>query len=676
MEKYAASELGNSIERARAPLFSYIYDNGSREVLHVSDGLCDLLELNRGEAVAFLSDTWDKIIHAEDVLRVQQALSRSRENKEPERRISYRLLLPKRETYIWVVSHVYREDLPDGRLLMYVSLSDITVEHEKNVQESARNARMNVVFEKILDTTQLAIFWKDKDRRFLGANKAFLDYYGFPDESVIVGKNDEDMGWHEDDSPYRDDEMWVLETGKSTYRVPGRCMSHGVMRDIVASKSPIVEHGKITGLVGTFEDVTQEKQQHKKIVDLNERLVSALKRTESANRAKTSFLSNVSHDMRTPLNGIMGFARLALETHDLEKAHGYLQKIMLSGELLQELINDTLELSRIANGRLKLVPEVLEARHMFDSLILTVKSQAEAKNINFENDLHLDELGFVRVDVLKVSKVLLNLLSNAVKFTPEGGRVYFGAEPIAEPHGNYCRYRFTVQDTGLGMNKNFLPRMFEPFEQEDRHRTPGSGLGLSIAKQLVELLGGTISVESEIDKGTTFKVELYLEKTAAPVSPEEQQKTSLATLQHRHILLCEDHPLNREIASTILESLGMKVLQAENGRIAVDVFSGTSLGSLDAVLMDIRMPEMDGLQAAKAIRKLPRKDAQAIPILALSANAFKEDMDRSKGAGMNHHLIKPIDPKQLTEELSRYIAAYDKVRDGWEELKQDDARRA
>lgn len=669
MSKTPANSLGNSVDEACVPLFTYLYENDSRKMLHVSEGLCRLMGLGREETLAYFSKPLYQLVHHEDLPRVVNSLDRARANNEHYCRLSYRLHMPRGERYIWASSYIARETLPSGSSLYYVSLVDITAEYEETAREKEKNVRLNAVFEKILDTTQLAIFWKDKNRRFLGANKAFLDYYDFPSESVILGKTDEDMGWHEDNDPYRNDEIWVLNTGRSTYRVPGRCMSHGTMRDIVASKSPIVEHGEITGLVGTFEDVTDDKLQQKKILELNERLVVSLKRTESANRAKTAFLSNVSHDMRTPLNGIMGFARLALETQEEEQIKEYLKKILLSGELLQDLINDTLELSRIANGRIKLEPEVVDAEHIFDSLLLSINAQASAKQVDFRTDLRLGELGTVRVDVLKLSKVLLNLLSNAVKFTPEGGKVLLTAEPVSEAHGSHYKCRFTVKDTGIGMSASFMNRMFEPFEQENRKSVQGTGLGLSIAKQLVELLGGTIRAKSKQGEGTEFYVELYLEQVTTPVPAEDNQEKSLTSLAGRCILLCEDHPLNREIAATILEAQGIKVLQAENGRLGLEMVSDSELGAIDAILMDIRMPEMDGLQASKAIRSLPRKDAQSVPILALSANAFKEDIDRSKAVGMNYHLTKPIDPKIMMQELARHIAAYDKIKAGWEELK-------
>jgi PAS domain S-box-containing protein len=544
---------------------------------------------------------------------------------------------------------------------------DVASEHEQNEQRRAEQKHMNLLLDKILETTQVGIFWKDKERRFLGANKAFLEYYGFPSESVIIGKTDEDMGWHADDEPYKKDERWVLETGRSTHRVRGKCLSHGEMREIVASKSPLIENGEIVGLVGSFEDVTEEYRQQQKIVELNDRLLASLKRTEMANRAKTAFLSNVSHDMRTPLNGILGFARLAAASNNMEKVQNYLQKILKSAELLQSLIDDTLELSRISAGKLRLEPEILEAETMFDALLTTISSMAENKGVHFEIQGSLADMGTVKADALKLNKVLLNLLSNAVKFTPVGGRVTFSAECLKERLGGRRKCRIRVKDTGIGMDEAFLPKMFEPFVQEHRLPVQGTGLGLAIAKQLVDMLGGSISVASRVNEGTEFKVEFYLEQVMAPVPGKGTEAVPKDFFKGRRVLLCEDNTLNQELAKTLLEDEGMVVLLAENGQIGLEIFNDSDLGSIDAILMDIRMPVMDGLQAARLIRGMPRRDGRAVPILALTANAFREDAEKSKAAGMNSHLTKPLEPEKLLHDLAHYMVAFDEARTGWPE---------
>ena len=649
------------------PIFTYSYEEGEgMKCLKVSKGLCDFLQLGEEAACRYLSQSLDMVTHPEDTQRILQATKRALENKEEQWRLSFRMLLPS-GNYVWVICHTVQVNLPGGGRLFYSSLMDVALEHEQNERRRAEQKHMNLLLDKILETTQIGIFWKDKERRFLGANKAFLEYYGFPSESVIIGKTDEDMGWHEDDGPYKNDELWVLETGHSTHRVRGKCLSHGEMRDIVASKSPLIENGEIVGLVGSFEDVTEEYRQQQKIVELNDRLLASLKRTEQANRAKTAFLSNVSHDMRTPLNGILGFARLAAASSNMEKVQNYLQKILQSAELLQSLIDDTLELSRISAGKMRLEPEIVEAEDMFDALITTIGSMAESKGVNFVTEGSLADLGTVKVDALKLNKIFLNLLSNAVKFTPAGGQVTLAVECLPERQGGRRKCRFRVEDTGIGMEEAFLPKMFEPFVQENRVPVQGTGLGLSIAKQLVDMLGGSIAVKSEVGRGTEFKVDLYMEQVMAPVPGKGQENIPKDFFKGRRVLLCEDNALNQELAKTLLEDEGMVVLLAENGQIGLEIFTDSEPGSIDAILMDIRMPQLDGLQTTRLIRGLPRRDSQAVPIIALTANAFREDAEKSKASGMNSHLTKPLEPEKLLHNLAHYMEVYDETRSGWPE---------
>ena len=474
------------------------------------------------------------------------------------------------------------------------------------------------------------------------------------------------MGWHREEEPFKSDEWRVIHYGESTYRVHGQCMSHGEMRDIVASKSPLIENGQIVGLVGSFEDVTDEICRQEQSKKLNVQLQQALERAESANRAKTAFLSNVSHDMRTPLNGILGIAELAVKTDDNNKMREYLQKIMTAGSLLKDLINDTLELSRIGSGKKQLDLEVVEADHMLERLITSIRSSAEQKKVHFHVGLALAELGFVQVDRLKLSKVLLNLLSNAVKFTPEGGDVWLLGEVLSsDEQQGLCR--FTVKDSGIGMSPEFIPRMFMPFEQENAlsaQGVQGTGLGLSIAKELLTLMGGEITVDSVQGKGTTFTVEVSLARVNVPHGEKKDEVDEKINLNNRQVLVCEDNELNREIVTTILEMNHLRVLNAENGEEGIKRFLESPEYSIEAILMDIRMPVLDGLEAAARIRALSRPDAKLVPIIALSANAFQEDVDASRKAGMDDHLTKPVEPEILLSCLAEHIGAYAKKRQG------------
>ena len=654
-----------NIDDAFAPVLVCRRRADSLEVLHISAGLCRMFKMSREELHRFFMLPPNEQIHADDLVRVLRVMQRAFRNPEEFLQFSYRMFLPKkRDGFIWLMSTIYGQRLDDGSVLQYITSLDITDEREEQEKQAAVFAHTNALLERILDTTQTALFWKDKERRFQGANKAFLDYYDFPSEQVILGKTDEDMGWHENDEPFQSDEWRILRTGESTYRVHGKCMSHGEMRDIVASKRPLIENGEIVGLVGSFEDVTDEIRHQEQMEKLNEQLRQALEKAESANQAKTAFLSNVSHDMRTPLNGILGITELALHTDDIEKIRGYLQKIMTAGSLLKDLINDTLELSRIGNGKKQLDYEVVEASSMLEDLITSIRPAAEQSGVNFHVDLPFAELGFVRIDRLKLSKVLLNLLSNAVKFTPKGGDVWLLGEVLScDEHEAVCR--FTVRDNGVGMSKEFLPRMFTPFEQENAlsvQGKQGTGLGLSIARELLTILGGTIAVESEKGKGTTFTVEVRFER--AKRNDGQKAAVTPICLDRRQILVCEDNELNREIVTTLLEMNNLQVIQAENGEQGVQCFIESPEYSIEAILMDIRMPVMDGLTAAAKIRQLARRDAAKVPIIALSANAFQEDVEASRRVGMNAHLTKPIEPDLLINCLQSQIGMYEAQRKG------------
>ncbi|MCR5757624.1 MAG: response regulator [Selenomonas sp.] len=650
-----------NIDDAFAPVLVCRRHDHVFEVLHISAGLCRLFQIEREKLQAYFLHPVYEYIHPDDVVRVLRFMQRTYENPDDFQQFSYRIIFPEMEEYIWVMSEVYGHRLSDGSVLQYITSINVTKMKSKLEKQQAVFAHTSALLAKILDTTQTALFWKDKERRFLGANKAFLDYYDFPSENVILGKNDEDMGWHESDEPFQNDEWRVLRTGESTYRVHGKCMSHGEMRDIVASKSPLIENGEIVGLVGSFEDVTDEIRSQEQMAHLNEQLRQALDKAESANQAKTVFLANVSHDMRTPLNGILGIAELASKTQDLEKMREYLQKIMTAGTLLRDLINDTLELSRISSGKGKMDYEVVEAQCMLEQLITAIHSAAEQKAVNFHVDMDFSDLGYVRLDRLKLSKILLNLLSNAVKFTPGGGDVWLLGEVLsADDH--HCRCRFTIKDTGIGMSPDFIPKMFNPFEQEHAQTAQGAqgtGLGLAIAKELVEILGGSITVESKQGQGTTFEVEMEFERAVG----EGEEKPALQghdiSLVNRQVLICEDNELNREILTSILQMHNLQVLIAENGEQGVLRFSESPEYSIEAILMDIRMPVLDGLQATTQIRQLPRKDAGLVPIIALSANAFQEDRENSRKAGMNDHLTKPIEIDELLACLARHIGDYE-----------------
>ena len=408
-------------------------------------------------------------------------------------------------------------------------------------------------------------------------------------------------------------------------------------------------------------DLYEEEQRQKQV------LQQAIDEANAANAAKTEFLSRVSHDMRTPMNGILGLSALSKQENDVDVLKYNIGKIEESGNYLLSLINDTLDFQRIESGRIRLEPQIVQTASFISGILDIVKPAAQKKNIQFKVHSQMANMNsYIRIDPLRVKQICINLLSNAIKFTPEHGTVQFDVE-CTKRDENHVHDIIRISDTGIGMSKEFMEKdLFKPFSQESNKITTqyaGSGLGLSIAKKLVELMGGTIAVESELGTGTTFVVNIDFnlvpehewEKIVS--SQKKEEESLIGNLSGKHILLVEDHPLNAEIAKKLLTHVNCIVDWAANGQMGVDAFSNSSLRHYDAVLMDIRMPVMTGLEAAKAIRALPRSDAKTVPIIAMTANAYDTDIQQSLDAGMNEHLAKPIVPQKLYAVLSKYIAA-------------------
>ena len=401
----------------------------------------------------------------------------------------------------------------------------------------------------------------------------------------------------------------------------------------------------------------------------NEALAEALTVAEDASRAKTAFLSNMSHEIRTPMNAIIGLDTLALHDAGLsEQTRDYLEKIGASARHLLGLINDILDMSRIESGRVILHKEEFSLGAVLEEINTMVMSQCSDKGLHYECRVLSEMDDWYVGDATKLKEVLINILSNAIKFTEAPGSVTMTVRRTAqfEDQSTLC---FRVQDTGIGMDQEFLPKIFDPFSQEDgstKNKYGSTGLGMAITKNIVEMMNGTISVESEKGVGTAFTVFVTLKNSeheeAAPAAAPGQETASASggdeqrpTLAGRRILLAEDIEINAEIMMDVLSMEEIEADHAENGRVAVEMFSASTPGSYSAILMDIRMPEMDGLEAAAAIRALDRPDAKKIPIIALTANAFDEDVQRSLQAGMNAHLSKPVEPDHLYRTLEDLI---------------------
>ena len=391
----------------------------------------------------------------------------------------------------------------------------------------------------------------------------------------------------------------------------------------------------------------------------SEHLEAELMASEESSRAKNSFLASMSHEMRTPMNVILGLDSLALKNPDLSGGtRDQLEKIGQSGRHLLGLINNMLDLQRIEAGELAVRQDTFRLGDLIDQINAISETLCEEKGLQYHVSISDGTDGWYRGDSLLLKQVLLNLLENAVKFTDAPGSVGFTAERLPA-EDDKALLRFSVTDSGIGIKPDFLPKVFDLFSQEDTsftNRFGGSGVGLAVAKTDTELMGGRIAVESRPNIGSTFTVTLPL----TPFAPEETpSETDLAEihLDGKRILITEDIPENAEIAADLLELEGAETEHAENGQAAFEMFQKSAPYYYDAILMDLRMPMMDGYEATRSIRALPREDAATVPIIALTANASDSDIRRSIESGMNAHLVKPIDADLLYMTLTKWIRA-------------------
>ena len=614
-------------------------------------------------------------------------------------------------------------------------------------------------FPDVLESWSDLLHEEDKERVIKEFNDTITDYTGKTTYDVTYRLKTKNQGWR-----------WFHALGRLTRRPDG---------------SPIT-------YIGIFVDITQQREMEQTLIKQQEALKNALAQAEEANAAKTSFLSSMSHEIRTPMNAIIGLDTIALKDPDLsEQTRDRLQKIGSSAKHLLSLINNILDMSRIESGRMTLKNEEFSLREILEQINTMINSQCQEKGLTYDCRITGKVNDYYIGDDMKLKQVIINILGNAVKFTPKGGNVTFIVQPMAV-FEDKATMRFIMKDNGIGMDTDYLPKVFEPFSQEDENNTNkygSTGLGMAITKNIVEVMNGNISVESEKGVGTTFTVTVTLKTSDKqahegsevrpqdlrvliidddPVSCEhsrlvleevgivsdsclsgtealemmalaharmepynlilvdlkmpEQDGVAVtrkirekfndestiiiltayswddvmeeainagvdsfiakplfassvldefalaiqrrlaahkeihkADLTGRRVLLAEDIEINAEIMTDILSLRDVEADHAENGQIAVDLFTKSEEGTYSAILMDVRMPVMNGLEAAAAIRALNRSDAKSIPIIALTANAFDEDVQRSLQAGMNAHLTKPVDSEHLFETLEQLI---------------------
>ena len=459
------------------------------------------------------------------------------------------------------------------------------------------------------------------------------------------------------------DRLQVKLRHKDTTEVEYYTANHGWIRLNIM----VVERDTFTDVISLLfgwqsinEEKWKEKEHKRELEEANSHLMEALEEARRASEAKSDFLSRMSHDMRTPMNGIIGMANIAMEClDDRERVREALQKIQSASRQLHMLINDVLDMSKIESGKIQLLREHADLKKLLEILLPGMQTIAKKYNVEVNYKGFRTKHRYIYGSPVHIQRIASNILSNAIKYNRDGGSVtVFVTEELVDGCPDKAMFILTVQDTGIGMSEDFLQnRLFTPFAREcSEEKVPGTGLGMAIIKEIVQLMGGEIQVESKLGEGSTFKVytpfELAPELMEKKLDKERDDKTILAG---KRILVVDDNDVNIEIATFLLENHGAECFTARNGREGVEVYLAQDEGFFDLILMDVRMPIMNGYEATRAIRSANRPDAMDVPIVAMTANAFTEDKRKCWAAGMNDHIAKPIDVEVMLETIGRYI---------------------
>ena len=404
-------------------------------------------------------------------------------------------------------------------------------------------------------------------------------------------------------------------------------------------------------LIATVFYLTSSKKHRERQYEAE--LEKSAEQAKNANEAKTRFLFNMSHDIRTPMNAIVGFSDLLEKNLQNEKkAKEYLGKIQSSSNLLLMIINQVLEMARIESGTAVLQLKAEDMDALFHRVNTVFEEDIRKKNLQYHTVLDVRH-HYAVCDQTKLQEIMLNIISNAIKYTPEGHSIHVEVHEAVSENPSKIRYILSCEDTGIGMSEEYLPHIYEEFSREHtttENKVPGTGLGLPIIKSMIELMGGSIQVESRLGIGTKFTVDLSFDiasKEEVYGSQDTIEPSAIHTIKGKRILLVEDNELNAEIAKTVLEDVGALIIRAENGQQALELFKEKPAGTFDAILMDLMMPVMDGYTATRKIRELERSDAKTVPIIAMTANAFQEDAEKCIAVGMNAHLAKPLDIEKM-----------------------------
>ena len=620
---------------------------------YVSESLAQMCGYKRWEFLEYLRHNALVNLVPEDVGRVMSSARQALDDNTP----------------ISVVYRIYTKDKQiitirlDANLVQDIDAEPDDVAVICGVHTTVTEASLHLEqererYRRILDTLDLAYFEWRQGEEFFASPKYQQYLMSRVDNQLILQNKGPAETIHPDDLPLLKQFFAKIESKAASASATLRCkMIDGSFRwTEMMAFFDYDEQGKACDVIGVLHDVEREWARQ------NARLQEAITSARSANEAKTNFLSRISHDMRTPLNGILGLTALLRARPLPQDVMEDLTQVDFSGRYLLNLINDTIDVSKIELDKLELRPTVCSSRSAVDTVVTLLLPQAEAKlitvNPRFEGDADI----LLFIDVGRLEQVMMNIFGNAVKFTPRNGTIDLLIRNIALD-AKYATYEFSCKDSGIGISDKFLPHIFEPFSQENNSSTSafgGTGLGMTISKRIIELMGGEIKIESVSGKGTNVYFVLSL-----PLAQPEQiaawhnvakAKVDDAILLHKRVLLCEDNKINASIVERLLCQKGTRVDLALNGQAGVDRFVKSPTNYYDAILMDIRMPILDGIGATKAIRASEHPQAKTIPVIALTANALSEDVQLAKEAGIDAYLSKPLEPEQMFEALKNCLA--------------------
>ncbi len=636
----------------------YIINGDNVEQTYLNDGFYRLLHDTPQKRQVRTGGQFLNSIHPDDV----EALKASIESVKNGADFTSLVCRSKNgeDGYTWLRFSASVAEREPGYVLVYATYASVEneIKNQEKLLESQKLLRIAT------SSANMTVWEYDCIHHRIRQSENSMKKHGFDEVIDNVPESLIECGYFHSDYAERARKLYQ-KLEKEQVTVQGEFLSHNKdgnsywWEEIILT--PIFDRdNRMVKAVGTSRDISEQKQQQKQQQELLE-TQQKLTQANAAAQAKSDFLSTMSHEIRTPMNAIIGMTKLAQD----EKINNpavteYLDEIDKSSEYLLGILNDVLDMSRIESGNFKLNPTWSATSEILDPCIKMILPMMASKDITFEYPKSTNKKFECYVDVLKVQQMIMNLLNNAYKFTPVGGHISLSGKNLSfNPDTMMGTDLLTISDTGCGMSEDFLSRIFTPFEQERTATTSaikGTGLGLAVSRNIARKMGGDITVKSVIGEGSSFTITMHYQARLL----NEQKAVVKSEIDYNKligmkVLLAEDHPMNATIATRLLNKKGITVVLAQNGEEAISAFDASQTNEFDAILMDIRMPAVDGLEAAAAIRKLTRADAVTIPIIALSANAYDEDIKKSISAGMNAHLSKPIEPDKLYQTLYHYI---------------------